>query len=172
MSVAAACGVLVPRVVTAAVLTAVAIVGVAWHWSGRRNFRLDRMGRQANPSKARNGLWGGFSFGTVLGLGVLTRMASPLVMALILTAAALPLGLAEAIGLGFGLGRSVVAAAGAAIGGRLTPESVVTAIVVPQRSDRVIASTAGVICIGGLWWLLLSHDLGCGALWWHASCAV
>jgi hypothetical protein len=83
----------------------------AWHLSGRKGFRGDRRGVQANRQLVRGA--GGYAyFGALLGVGVITEMSSPLVWAGVLYSAVAGFSAAACYGLGFGLGRSspVVAA--------------------------------------------------------------
>jgi hypothetical protein len=81
-------------------------------------------------------------FGFLLGLGVLTRLTTPLVYALLLVVAASgSASLAVGAGLGFALGRSIPALAGIAA----TPNATAVShwILVRGRVDRLVGVATG-----------------------------
>jgi hypothetical protein len=84
-----------------------AIWGTVWHLGGHPSFPLSRAGMQTNRSLAKRGNIGMLYFGLVLGIGLATQMASPLVY----VGAALALGwgmvVALPYGIGFAMGRSI-----------------------------------------------------------------
>jgi hypothetical protein len=90
-------------VVAAAVLT---VRALRWHARGSGMFRLDRRAVQARRGRAGHGWLGTAYFGWILGVTLLTEMATPAVQALAVLgiAAGVPFGLAA--GAGLGLARS------------------------------------------------------------------
>jgi hypothetical protein len=112
-------------------------------------FPLDRSGVQANRAWAMSTRGGRVYFGYLLGLGVVTHMTTPLVYALLALSAAGGWQAGLALGLGFGLGRSLLAIAGAVLvdrGG--DPGEVSTRIITPGALDRW-AGVAGALAVAG-----------------------
>jgi hypothetical protein len=100
-------GRLVPRAVVAGCLLALLALAAWWHVGGGIRFPGDRGGIQANKELAQGSPAGTLYFGFLLGVGLRTRMATPLWYAIPLAAAAAGgIGAALALGAGAGLGRS------------------------------------------------------------------
>jgi hypothetical protein len=106
-------GRLLPSPLIIAILLAVLSWSVWWHVKGHVRFPGDRDGVQANKELAQSGWGGALYFGLLLGVGFLTRMATPLWYALPLLGGRGSLFEAAALGVGAGLGRSWPAAQGA-----------------------------------------------------------
>lgn len=96
----------IPRSVFVILLGLLAGWSIWWHAAGKMLFPGDRSGIQANKAVARAGWIGKLYFGFVLGLGFLTRIATPLWYAIPLACASIALAPAIALGAGAGLGRS------------------------------------------------------------------
>lgn len=91
----------------------VVFLAIMWHAFGYSTFPGDRHGWQAHRERALLTRSGRLYFGMLLGLGVFTRMTTPLVYALILAVAtSAPAALAVVAGVGFGFGRSIPAFVG------------------------------------------------------------
>ena len=88
-----------------------------------------------------------FYFGTVLGLGVMTTMTSPLVYELPFLSAAVKLPTALAIGTGFGIGRSKPIAVGLLTGGVVAPSEVAARFSSATRTDKMSAITSAWVVI-------------------------
>ena len=113
------------------------MLALIWHLSGRTGFPFDRSGVQANRAWATSMRVGRFYFGYLLGLGVITHLTTPLVYVLLALSAAAGWHVALALGVGFGLGRSLVAGAGAVLvdrGG--DPDEISARIITPGAVDR------------------------------------
>ena len=128
---------------------------LCWHAFGFVKVPLGRESIQANKQWARKGPRGLFYFGALLGIGLLTQMASPLVLAGAFVAASSGLWWAVAYGLGFGAGRSVPVLSGAISGlGKLDPGQL-AARTIRRRltwASRLAGSIASLLALG----LLLS----------------
>ena len=108
------------------VLAWVLIVGsLCWHATrGWPAFLARRFENQANRSWAQSGALGQVYFGLLMGVGVLTQVATPLLYVGLAVAGTVGVGWAISCGVGFGLGRSVPAVAGAAMGMKRSPAEV------------------------------------------------
>jgi hypothetical protein len=107
-----------PHAPVRAAAASVVLLSILWHAVGHFRFPGDRHGLQANRDRALMTRTGRLYFGFLLGLGVLTRLTTPLVYALLLVvAASRSASLALAAGLGFGLGRTIPAFVGVAVVG-------------------------------------------------------
>lgn len=89
-----------------------ATYGVGWHAKRSRCEPWARPGVQARRSLAKRNRRGVTYFGSLLGVGILTEMTTPLVIAGFLLAGAWPAPQALVYGLGFGIGRSAPAYVG------------------------------------------------------------
>ena len=128
-----------------------AVLALAWHLSGRVGFPFDRSGVQANRGWAMSTRLGRVYFGYLLGLGVITHLTTPLVYALLALSAAAGWQAALALGIGFGLGRSLLAVAGAVLvdrGG--DPGEISTRIITPGTLDRWVGVLGGVVVLGAV----------------------
>lgn len=130
----------------AAVLAALALV---WHLTGRTGFAFDRSGVQANRGWAMSTRGGRVYFGYLLGLGVVTHLTTPLVYALLALAAAGGGQVAITLGVGFGLGRSLLAIAGAVLVDRMgDPGDVSTRIITAGMLDRWVGAAGAIAVVG------------------------
>lgn len=141
------------------VVRVVAIAWIAfclcWHAFGFVKVPLGRESLQANRQWARKGPMGLVYFGAVLGIGLLTQMASPLVLGGALVAASSGVWWAVLYGTGFGAGRSLPAFSGAMAGlGRLDPGQLAARTISRRRTwaTRLAGSAASLLALG----LLLS----------------
>ena len=126
-----------------------AALALVWHLRGHAGFPLDRSGVQANRAWAMSTRLGRVYFGYVLGLGVITHLTTPLVYALLALSAAAGWQVALALGIGFGLGRSLLAIAGAVLvdrGG--DPGELSTRIITPGHVDRWAGAVVGLAVVG------------------------
>jgi hypothetical protein len=125
-------------------------------WYARNSYRVPfgRSSVQANKSLVRGWL-GVVYFGALLGVGLLTEMSTPLVWAGALYSVATGPAAAAAYGLGFGLGRSSPAIAGAFLGPRVRDHHRVGLFVVIDlrlklRWAGLAASTLGILTAAAL----------------------
>lgn len=126
-----------------------AVLALVWHLRGRDGFPLDRSGVQANRAWAMSTRGGRVYFGYLLGLGVVTHLTTPLVYALLALAAASGWQIALALGVGFGLGRSLLAIAGALLVERAgDPGEVSTRIITPGGLDRWAGALGALVVVG------------------------
>jgi hypothetical protein len=128
-----------------------AVLALAWHVRGGAGFPFDRSGVQANRGWAMSTRLGRVYFGYLLGLGVITHLTTPLVYALLALSAAAGWHVALALGVGFGLGRSVLAVAGAVLvdrGG--DPGEISTRIITPGALDRWVGVLGAVAVVGAV----------------------
>jgi len=107
-----------------------------WHARSRYRFPLQRRGIQANKALVR-GKPGLLYFGALLGTGVITEMATPLVWTGALFAASSGISAAAGYGIGFGLGRSAPALAAIALGPLLTDYGSLAAFIVVETRQRL-----------------------------------
>jgi hypothetical protein len=132
--------------ILAGVLAALALV---WHLSGSSGFPLDRSGVQANRAWAMSTRGGRVYFGYLLGLGLATHLTTPLVYALLALAAAGGWQVALALGVGFGLGRSLLALAGAVLVDRMgDPGDLSTRIITAGMLDRWVGAAGALAVVG------------------------
>ena len=148
MPTTAALGALVPQ----PALLALAVAGLAacltWYLTGRRHFRGARAEHQANREWAFRGPLGQAYFGSLMGAGVLTQMTTPLVYASIFVAWSQGLVWALVAAVGFGIGRSAPAIAGAALARRpYDPHSVFLRLAMPVRGARVVGAALASVCL-------------------------
>jgi hypothetical protein len=125
-------------------------------WYARNSYRVPfgRSSVQANKSLVRGWL-GIVYFGALLGVGLLTEMSTPLVWAGAIYSVVTGPAAAAAYGLGFGVGRSSPAIAGAFLGpGVRDPHRVGLFVVSDLRSrlrwPGLAASTLGVLTAAAL----------------------
>lgn len=129
---------------------------IAFHASGKRSFLGDRDGRQANRGWAYSRPTGVLYFGALLGVGLLTRMSSPLVhFGAALSLVSGPIG-GLGYGIGFGVGRSIPAMAGALIGTRHPEASDIAVFFAAKLQPRLrpIALLACTLGAASLLWAL------------------
>jgi hypothetical protein len=140
-------GLLLPAWPLAAVAAAALAYGSLWHARGYTHFPGDRQRIQADRERALATRSGRVYFGALLGFGVLTRLTTPLVYALLAVAAAGKTPwVAIAAGLGFASGRSLLAVAGAvAARWTLRPADVASRITAKGYSDRILGMVAGAL---------------------------
>lgn len=119
-----AVGLVIPHLALDAAAVAVAASACALALRGGSRFIGDRRSWQANRARALRGPVGVLYFGALLGAGLLTEISTPIYYVALLLAAANGLGWAVIGGIGYGIGRSFPAIAGAGIGMRLTPHIV------------------------------------------------
>ena len=125
-----------------------AVLALIWHLSGRTGFPFDRSGVQANREWAMSTRVGRVYFGYLLGVGVVTHQTTPLVYALLALSAAAGWQAALALGIGFGLGRSLLAVAGAVMvdrGG--DPGEISTRILTPGAVDRWVGAVSAIAVV-------------------------
>lgn len=141
------------------VVRVVAIAWIAfclcWHAFGFVKVPLGRESIQANRQWARKGPPGLVYFGAVLGIGLLTQTASPLVLGGAFVAASSGVWWAVLYGAGFGTGRSLPAFSGAMAGlGGLDPGQLAARTISRRRTwvTRLAGSAASLLALG----LLLS----------------
>jgi hypothetical protein len=149
--IAAGIGVLLDGWWWALAAAALAVFALAWHLRGGGGFPFDRSGVQANREWATSTRLGRVYFGYLLGLGVITHLTTPLVYALLALSAATGWQVALALGAGFGLGRSLLAVAGAVLverGG--DPGDVSTRIITPGALDRWVGVLGAVVVVGAV----------------------
>lgn len=143
-----------PQAAVRGVGGAVILLAILWHALGHARFPGDRNGWQASRERALITRTGRLYFGFLLGLGVFTRMTTPLVYALLLAVAASgSASLAVAAGLGFGLGRSIPAFAGVGAG-RASGDAVTVSRQILMQG-RVVDRLAGVATGSALGLLLV-----------------
>lgn len=134
---------------------AIFLWSLAWHATSLRGFPGSRDRVQARRDLVARGMLGPFYFGAILGTGLVTEAATPLVH----VGPFLGLGWGPAAGIaygmGFALGRSLPVWSGAALGNRLAPHGVAIFFVKNRRRFRRAGSLA---CLGGV--LLTSMSLG------------
>ncbi len=143
-----------------ALVAAALLFGAAgfWHLAGLASFPLNRAGRQASRSRVQRGWLGVVYFGAVLGSGLMTAMATPLVYAgALVSAAAGPMG-GMFYGLGFGLGRSAPAMVGAVVGSRGPEATEVVTIMTTgsYQTSRWLGGFAAALGIATVWGLTQS----------------
>ena len=125
-----------------------AALALVWHLSGGTGFPFDRSGVQANREWAMATRVGRVYFGYLLGVGVITHLTTPLVYALLALSAAAGWQAALALGIGFGLGRSLLAVAGAVLvdrGG--DPGEISTRIITPGAVDRWVGAVSAIAVV-------------------------
>lgn len=119
------------------VVSFVALGGaLVWHLRGKERVPWGHEHVQARRDLAMHGPKGTLYFGAILGVGLLTDMATPLVYggaALSLTLQVLP---AIAYGVGFGLGRAGPAWIAVLVGRRFSPGSVAAQLIGATRFAR------------------------------------
>lgn len=121
---------------------------LSWYIIRRPRFRWSRQDNQANRALAYSGALGQLYFGTLMGVGILTQMSTPLVYASLLGAASEGVAWALVAGVGFGLGRSMPAVAGAAVGEYASnPHSLYLALTRPRRTARTIGAGLAALCL-------------------------
>jgi hypothetical protein len=155
LALTAGCGLIggeLPEGVWVATAGAAALWSFSWHARGRdaRSVRWARSGRQANKRRARRRFSGRLYFGAILGVGLLTFMATPLVYSIALLAAAVGLPAALMVGAGFGLGRSKPIWLGLRWGGSRDPADVTEHFGVLTWPDHVVGCLTATVIIGGL----------------------
>jgi len=139
-----------------AVVTVIAavwlVVCLGWHALGRTSVPFGRHAVQANRRLARRGAWGLVYFGALLGMGVLTEMASPLVIGGAWLSIAWGMHWGMSYGLGFGAARSMPAFRGAIAGSEglsiHLPEKVIRRR--NQFSTRVMGVSLSVVLLSFL----------------------
>lgn len=125
-----------------------AVLALVWHLSGRTGFPFDRSGVQANREWAMSTRVGRVYFGYLLGVGVITHLTTPLVYALLALSAAAGWQAALVLGIGFGLGRSLLAVAGTVLvdrGG--DPGEISTRIITPGAVDRWVGAVSALAVV-------------------------
>ena len=128
-----------------------AALALVWHLRGHAGFPLDRSGVQANRAWAMSTRLGRVYFGYLLGLGVITHLTTPLVYALLALSAAAGWQVGLALGIGFGLGRSLLAIAGAALvdrGG--DPGELSTRIITAGAVDQWVGALGALAVVGAV----------------------
>jgi hypothetical protein len=124
------------------------LYGLVWHLGSRHSFPFARDGIQANRRLAACGIRGLVYFGGLLGVGLLTTMTTPLVLAGgVLTALSGPLW-GAAYGAGFATGRAAPAFAATALNrgpARLTPGDLAQMFTV--RGAKMSRSLGGVVAL-------------------------
>ena len=123
----------------------------AWYVRWGVNFPGSRRGRQANRRRAQRGLRGSIYFGAVLGPGVLTEAATPLVLLGVALSVGYGLTWSAGYGLGFAAGRSAASWTGVVLGGRdVNVNSVVHGMLALPRHMRWlgIATTVAALTLG------------------------
>lgn len=128
-------------------------VSVGWHLTGRQNVPLGRKSIQANRRWAQSGPLGTIYFGSLLGVGFLTDMTTPLVIGGALLSVAIGTPGAVLYGLGFAAGRSSPAFAGALRGlGQASPGEVAFRTVMWGTSPfaRGLGAATGLLSLGAL----------------------
>lgn len=130
---------------------------LVWHATRVRAFPGARDHVQARRDLVARGGLGPFYFGAILGTGLLTEAATPLVH----VGPFLGLGWGPvagiAYGLGFALERSVPVWSAAAVGNRLAPHSVAVFFIENGRRVRRAGSLA---CLGGVFFTVMSFRTG------------
>lgn len=125
-----------------------AVLALVWHLSGRTGFPFDRSGVQANREWAMATRVGRVYFGYLLGVGVITHLTTPLVYALLALSAAAGWQAALALGIGFGLGRSLLAVAGAVLVDRGGDAGEISArIITPGAVDRWVGAVSAIAVV-------------------------
>lgn len=131
--VSATLGFMLPQAVLYVAAGTLSVVAAAWHISGLRTFPGGRHDRHANRAWAHSGRVGQLYFGALMGAGLFTQMSTPLIYPTLLLSAAGSWKWVLAAGVGFGLGRSGPAVAGALLAERhLNAHSVFLAMTRPR----------------------------------------
>lgn len=141
----------------AAAISLLAFAGsFVWHLAGRRRVPWGHEHVQARRDLALRGVEGKLYFGAILGIGLLTDMATPLVYG----GAALALSLGAfngaTYGVGFGLGRAIPAWFAAGLGRRFSPGTVAARMI----GATSVARWPGMsVAAGGIYVSLLGAGL-------------
>jgi hypothetical protein len=138
------------RTVVAVIAATWLVVCLGWHALGRTSVPFGRQGIQANRSLARRGPLGLAYFGALLGMGVFTEMASPLVIGGALLSITWGAHWGLSYGLSFGVARSMPAFRGAIAGSEglsiHLPEKAVRRR--NQFSTRVVGVSVSAVLLG------------------------
>ncbi len=126
---------------------AIFLWALVWHATRLRGFPGNRDRVQARRDLVARGVLGPFWFGAILGTGLLTEAATPLVHVGPFLGLGWGPAAGVAYGVGFALGRSVPVWGGAALGDRLAPHGVAVFFVENARRLRRAGSLA---CLGGV----------------------